>query len=376
MNQILSNMQGHTNCLVAKSRLPCRTGLARLVRISLALLVCFGAGSTAFAQQLNVVCSIPDLGSIVREIGGNQVSVTVLGKGTEDPHFMDARPSFVKTMSTADLFVQIGLELEVGWAPPVLRGARNDKVLPGNPGSLEVARAIQPMDVPTGTVTRAQGDIHPGGNPHFLTDPLSGLRVAALIRDKLSELRPNQKTYFDERYDAFAKRMASFLVGEELAKKYTVIEVLKLALLFEHGKLDQFLKSQGQEKLLGGWFGIMLPYYGTKVVDDHPMWPYFARTFGLKVAAHLEPLPGIQPTTQHMGIVVQQMKNEKIKIVLANAYYDPRHAQFVSGQTGAKVVSMANLVGARPGTDDYFSMLDYNVRQLAKALEGSESASR
>jgi ABC-type Zn uptake system ZnuABC Zn-binding protein ZnuA len=300
----------------------------------------------------------------------------VLGKGTEDPHFMDARPSFVKTMASADLFVQVGLELEVGWAPVVLRGARNDKVLPGNPGNLEVARAIQPMDVPNGPIDRSRGDVHPGGNPHFLTDPLSGLRVAALIRQKLSELRPNQKSYFDERYEAFAKRLATLLVGEELAKKYGVDDVLKLSQLFQYGKLAQFLKSQDQDKLLGGWFGMMLPYYGTKVVDDHPMWPYFARTFGLIIAAHLEPLPGIQPTTQHMGIVVQQMKKENIKIVLANAYYDPRHAQFVSGQTGAKVVSMANLVGARSGTDDYFSMLDYNVRQLVKALEATQQVSK
>jgi zinc/manganese transport system substrate-binding protein len=350
-----------------------RVGAIRCLALAFALL---GFSANADAQTLNVVCSITDLGSIVREIGGNQVTVTVLGKGTEDPHFMDARPSFVKAMATADLFVQVGLELEVGWAPVLLRGARNDKVLPGNAGNLETARAVQPMEVPTGPIDRSMGDVHPGGNPHFLVDPLSGLKVAALIRDKLIALRPAQKAGFEERYNAFAKRLCALMIGEELAKRYGVEDVQKLALLFQHNKLAPFLKSQSQDELLGGWFGMLLPYYGTKVVDDHPMWPYFARTFGLTIAAHLEPKPGIQPTTQHMGVVVEQMKKENIKVILANAYYDPRHANFISTQTGAKVVNMANLVGARPGTDDYFSMLDYNVRQLAKALEATSQATR
>jgi len=159
------------------------------------------------------------------------------------------------------------------------------------------------------------------------------------------------------------------MVGETLAQKY---EFEKLALLFEHGRLSDFLKSQGEEPLLGGWLGMMRPYDGTKVVSDHNMWPYFARRFGLVVVAYLEPKPGIPPTTQHLSGVINLIKRDGIKVVLAAAYYDPRYAQFVSDNSGAKVVHMANQAGARPGTDDYLSMIDYNVRQLAAAL-GSHS---
>ena len=350
--------------------------MSTLARKSLAICLFLSAfclaSPVARAQQIQVCCTVPELGSLVREIGGNQVSVTVFVKGSEDAHFVSAKPSFVKSLNQAELFVQVGLELEIGYSPVLLQGARNARVLAGAPGSLEVASVIDPMDIPTGRVDRSMGDVHPGGNPHFLSDPLSGLKVAQLIRDKLIELRAQQKTYFEDRYDAFAKRLCSFLVGEELAKKYTVEEVEKLALLSQRGKLAAFLKSQGQDSLLGGWLGTMLPYYGAKVVDDHNMWPYFARTFGISVIAHLEPKPGIPPTTQHLGTVVALMKREKVRAVLANAYYDPRHAQLVSQQTGATVVNMAHQVGARSGTDDYISMVDYNVRQLAVALKGSK----
>lgn len=328
----------------------------------------FLTGSATQAQTVQVVTSVPEVGSLLREIGGNQVSVIVFAKGTEDPHFVEAKPSFVKAAHHADMLVIVGLSLEIGWTPVILQGARNQTILPGNPGYVDLSKAIQPMEVPTGRVDRAMGDIHPYGNPHYLLDPLNGLKAAALIRDKLSELRPDDKTYFEERYNAFAKKICTGLVGKELAERYSVEDVEKLGLLYQFGKLDAFLKDQKQDSLLGGWLGTMLPYYGTKVVDDHNIWPYFARRFGIQVMAHMEPIPGIQPTTQHLGVVIRQMQAQKVRVVLANAYYDPRHARFIAAQTGATVVSMAHQGSARPGTDDYLSMVDYNVRELAKAL--------
>jgi ABC-type Zn uptake system ZnuABC Zn-binding protein ZnuA len=209
------------------------------------------------------------------------------------------------------------------------------------------------------------GDVHPFGNPHYLLDPLNGLHVAGLIRDKLSELQPESKQVFDDRYQSFHQRLGVALVGEALAKKY---DIEKLALLFEHGRLEAFLKSQGEESLLGGWLGVMQPHYGAPVVDDHNIWPYFTRRFGLTIVGHLEPKPGVPPTTAHLNALVQHMKTAHVKAVLATAYYDPRYAQFIAGNTGATVVNMANQVGARPQTDEYLRMIDYNVRQLALAL--------
>ena len=328
------------------------------------------AGASAQAQR--VCCSVPDLASLVQTIGGDDVSVTTFAKGTEDPHFIEAKPSFVKSLNQANLLVVLGLGMEDGWSPVVLQSARNSAVAQGAPGHLDASTAIRPLDVPTGIIDRSMGDVHAGGNPHYLLDPICGMQVARLIRDKLSELLPNQKAYFDQRCEEFCRKTGELLVGEPLAKKYKLDDIPKLCLLFEHGKLEPFLKSQHEETLLGGWLGMMLPYYGAKAVDDHNMWPYFARRFGIRVIAHMEPKPGVSPTTQHLGAVAQQMQAEQVRLVLANPYYDPRHAQFLASNAGAKIANVAHQVGSRPGTDDYLSMVDYNVRQLVAAIKGEQ----
>lgn len=318
------------------------------------------------AGSLKVCATVPELGSLVREIGGNQVAVTVFAKGTENPHFVEAKPSLIKELSQADLFVQMGMELETGWAPVLLQNATNGKVLPGARGNLEASAVITPMDVHSGIIDRSMGDVHPFGNPHFLTDPLNGLKVAALIRDKLSELRPGQQKYFQERYQTFRQRLGVALVGDKLARKY---DFEKLAILYEHGKLLDFLKTQHDAGLLGGWLGQIQPYFGTKAVADHNLWPYFGRRFGIEVIGFMEPIPGVPPTTRHLTELIKEMQNQKIKLILASPFFDRRHIQFVAGQTGAKVAEMAHQVGARPGTGDYLGMTDYNVRQLVSALK-------
>jgi ABC-type Zn uptake system ZnuABC Zn-binding protein ZnuA len=319
------------------------------------------------ARPLRVAVTVPDLGSLAQEIGGDQVVVTVFAKGTEDFHSVEAKPSFIKTLSEADLFIQMGMEMELGWAPVLQQNARNAKVLPGARGFLDASTAITPLEVRSGPVDRSMGDVHPAGNPHYLVDPINGLRVARLTRDKLGDLRPERQRYFEERYASFRQRLGTALVGEALAQKY---DVEKLALLFEAGKLGDFLKSQGEESLLGGWFALMLPYRGAKAVADHNTWPYFARRFGISVIGFLEPKPGLPPTTRHLNELIETMRAQGVKVILANPYFDPRFAQFVAERTGAQVVSMAHMVGARSGTNDYVSMIDYDVRQLAGALRG------
>jgi len=318
-----------------------------------------------FAQTLRVCATVPELGSLFREVGGDQVNVTVFAKGTEDAHFVEAKPSFIKALSECDVYGQVGMELEIGWAPVLLREARNDKVLPGSSGYIDASTAITPLEAPSAPVDRSMGDVHPFGNPHFLLDPLNGLKVAALIRDRLGAIQPASVEYFTERYNVFRQHLGVAMVGETLAKKY---DFEKLALLFERGKLIDFLKSQGEDAQLAGWLAVLRPYHGAKVVIDHNMWPYFAERFGLQIIGALEPKPGIPPTTAHLNEVILAMKANDVKAVLAAAYYDPRYAQFVSENTGAKVAAMANQAGARPGTEDYLAMTDYNVRQVAAAL--------
>jgi len=344
-----------------------KTGFYTLVAFLAALLLTSAAAAQRPHAPLKVAATVPELGSLVREVGGDQVEVTVFAKGTEDPHFVEAKPSFVKVLSQADLFIQVGMENEAGWVPLLVQNAGNPNVLPGARGFLDASTGITPLDVPTGTTDRSQGDVHAAGNPHFLTDPLNGLRVAALIRDKLLELRPDQRPAFEQRYQAFRQRLGAAVVGETLAKKY---DFEKLALLYEHSRLGDFLRQQGDDGRLGGWLGMMLPYHGTKVVADHNVWPYFARRFGITVVGFMEPKPGIPPTTRHLSELVNTMRAEQVKLVIGVPYYDPRHAQFISRNSGATVVNMAHQVGARPGTDDYISMIDYNVRTLAAALRG------
>ncbi|MGH7822803.1 MAG: metal ABC transporter substrate-binding protein, partial [Candidatus Binatia bacterium] len=171
---------------------------------------------------------------------------------------------------------------------------------------------------------------------------------------------------FEERYRDFRRRLGAALVGEELAGKY---DFEKLALLYEKGKLVAFLEQQGQGAMLGGWLGAMAPRFGTRAVTDHNLWPYFARRFGLRLIGFLEPKPGVPPTTRHLGELIKRMKAQDVPLILASAYYDPRHADFVARSTGARVVGMANQTGAREGTDEYLKMIDYDVRQIVSALE-------
>jgi ABC-type Zn uptake system ZnuABC Zn-binding protein ZnuA len=333
----------------------------------LSLVLLLGSATLAHADPPLAVCAtVPELGSIVREIGGDQVAVEVFTKPTEDPHFTPARPSLIKSLNTCELLVQIGMDLEVGWLPLLVKNARNAAVLPGAPGFLDASTAITPLDVPTGTVDRSMGDVHPYGNPHYLLDPVNGMLVAGAVHDKLVALRPAAQAAFDEHLAAFRKQIATGLVGAPLAAKY---DAAKLALLAEHGKLVEFLHGQGDDSQLGGWLGALAPSFGAKVIDDHPMWPYFARRFGLVVAGHLEPKPGVPPTTKHLADLIALMKSENVKVVLASAYYDPRHASFVAEASGAKVLAMANQAGARPGTDGYVGFIDYDVRQVADSLK-------
>jgi len=347
---------------------PRRTAIAALV--AAALVAALPTTAAAQPEPLRVCTTVPDLGALAREVGGDQVSVTVFVRGTEDPHYAEAKPSHVRALNQADLFIQIGLEMETGYAPLLLQQARNPRVLPGTPGFLDASTAAGgKLDVPTGVVDRSMGDLHPGGNPHYLLDPLRGVAVAGAIASRLGELRPAEKAAFDARFAAFQSQIHAALVGDALAAKYGA-DVAKLALLYQHGKLTSFLEEQGERGRLGGWLGALLPYVGTKAVDDHPIWAYFADRFGLRIVGHLEPLPGVPPTTKHLEQIIEQMRAQEVKIVLASAYYDPRYARLVGEKTGARVLAMANQVDAVPAANTYSAMIAYNVQQVVSALGG------
>lgn len=352
-----------------------RNSMLRVLSLWLALapaVIAASAQAEPSRVPLRTCATVPELGSLAQTVGGEKVSVTVFAKPTEDPHFVEAKPSFIKAMNQCDLYIQVGLDLEVGWAPLLLENSRNARIQPGAAGYIDASVVIDPLQIPTTPVSRLLGDVHAAGNPHYLTDPISGLRVANLLRQRMSELQPASATYFQQRYEQFAHRLAQKLVGSRLAEQYGASGTEKLATLYQRGKLEAFLESQGQRTQLSGWLGQMLPHRGAKVVDDHDLWPYFAARFGLDVMGHMEPKPGIPPTTKHLRELVERMHAANVSVIITSAYYDPRHAQFLASQTDAEVVPLANQIGAQAGTDDYLSMVDYNVRRLASALSASE----
>jgi ABC-type Zn uptake system ZnuABC Zn-binding protein ZnuA len=337
-----------------------------LSNVMIATLLCGMVASPALADEPLAVCAtVSDLGNLAREVGGDQVEVTVFVPPKGDPHFVEARPSLIRALSEADLFVVIGLELEVGWAPRLWESARNSKVLPGAPGFVDCSQVIETLDRPAGVVDRTLGDVHPYGNPHYLLDPLNGLRVAGKLRDALIATRPEKEAYFRERFQSFHDRLGVALLGSDvLVKKY---DLAKVAVLYERGKLVDFLSSQGEDALLGGWFKQMLPFRGRPIVTDHQLWSYFARRYGLEVVGYMEARPGVPPSTRHLTELVEVMKAREVKLILSEVYYDEQYGRFLNENTGARVLPMAHQVGSRPGTDDYIAACDYNVRQLVEA---------
>jgi len=339
-------------------------GALRGIRPLLACGVLLLAWDAGAADPLRVVTTVPDLADLIEQVGGDEVEVEALVKGPQDPHFLEPRPSFIRKLHKADLFVLVGMELEVGWAPVLMRQSRNGRIQPGAPGHLNASAAIAPLEAPQATVNRSQGDVHPWGNPHYLTDPLNGLRVARLARDKLEALRPEASAGFRERFAAFEARLLRALVGEAVLERHGARVVFERA---SAGTLEAFLASKGESETLAGWLGATRPLRGARAIQDHRIWPYFARRFGLVMIDTLEPKPGIAPTTRHLAAVVERARAQGAVLILASPYFDPRHARFVAEQTGARIAEMAHQVGARPGTGDYLKMVDYNVRQVVGA---------
>ena len=227
---------------------------------ALALLFSFCPPPAYAASKLNVMTATTDLAALAQEIGGDKVDVESIARGYQDPHFVEAKPSFLLKLRRADLLIVVGLELEIGWLPPLITQSTNPKIQVGAPGYFDASRFAKILEIPTGAVTRAEGDVHPQGNPHYWLDPENGLRIAKGIADKFSEMRPGDAPYFAERYANFELR----------------------------------LKQADQQ-----WIAQMKPYAGRKIVTYHRSWPNFAEHFGLNVVGYVEPRPGIPPSPQH-----------------------------------------------------------------------------
>lgn len=338
-----------------------------VVRLSALAVLSLALAAGASAERLRVVTSTPDLADLARVVGGEEVEVESLVRGAQDAHFLDPRPTFVRRLHDADLYVEMGLQLEVGWSPVLLQSARNPKIRPGGPGYVDASQAVAPLEVPTGTVTRAEGDVHAWGNPHYLSDPLNGLLVARLLRDRLSAARPEAAAGFAARTAEFEQALLGRLVGPELAAHFAADEIVAA---LAQDRLAAWLAGKDGAPALGGWLARLAHARGVAVVEDHRLWPYFAHRFGLRPVAELEPLPGIAPTTAHLTKVVALVKSQNVRLLIASPYFDSRHARTVAGRTGIPIVTLAHQVGALPGADDYLSTAELNVHRVEEALGG------
>lgn len=279
--------------------------------------------------KLNVVATLPDFGSVAREVGGDYVDVTTLAKPTEDPHFVDARPSFVVKLREADVLIDGGAELEIGWLPPLLQNARNSKIEIGQPGRVQASEGIRLMEVPA-QLTRAAGDVHAMGNPHFMVDPIIAKAVAAHIARAFSAVDP--------------AHAAAYQANEK--------------------QFDNTINAKLQE-----WGAKLLPFRGQSLVAYHDSWVYFAHRFGFNINIFLEPKPGIPPSPSHLAEVIAQMKAQKIKAILVEPYQNRKIAEKVAEETGGKVVDFAQFPGALPDTPTYVKLIDALVSRLVAALK-------
>jgi len=302
------------------------------ITTTLALAVALlGTGNLFAAEKLKVVTTIQDLASITQEVGGNRVDVTAIAKGYQDPHFVEPKPSFLLLLRQADLLEVVGLELEIGWLPPLLEQSRNDKIRVGARGYLDVSQGVEILDRPTGAVNRSMGDVHPMGNPHYWLDPANAVRMAIQIDNRLAELDPQGAPYYAQRLNAF-----------------------KI-------KINDAYKR---------WRAALAPYQGAKIITYHNSWPNFAKSFGLNVAGYVEPKPGVPPSPSHTFELINQMKAQHIKVIAMEPYFDQKTPQSVAAQTGAQVVILYPSVGgAKSATDDYFQLFDTNIANLTKALK-------
>ena len=299
-----------------------------LPRLAATALLALSSALSPGAKKLNVVTTTPDLGALAREIGGDAVDVKTLAKPSEDPHFVDAKPSHIVTLNRADVLIEGGAELEVGWLPPLLESARNARLAAGSPGLIVASQGIRMLEVPA-TLDRSRGDVHSLGNPHFFIDPLSAKIVAAHIAEHFSQVAPESAPLF----------------RANLAKFNAAVDAKYIE-----------------------WQKLLAPFKGTKIVTYHNDFLYFAERFKLDVVETLEPKPGIAPSPAHIARVIAKMNADNAHLILVQPYQSRRTAETVARQTNGIVLDVSQQPGAIKGTDTYVALMDTLVRTIATAL--------
>ena len=294
---------------------------------TLALIAIAATGASASAQ-IRVVATTPDLASVAKEIGGDKVSVVALAKPTEDPHYVDAKPSHIVTLNRADALIEGGAELELGWLPPLLENSRNSKISAGAPGRIVASDGVKMLEIPT-SFDRSKGDVHSLGNPHFMIDPVIVKIIARNIAGHFAQIDPKNAATYNGNLTRFNTRLDA---------KYAA------------------------------WQKELAPYRGARIVTYHKDFVYLGDRFGLTIVDELEPKPGIAPSPAHLAQVIGKMKSTNAKVILVQPFQNRKTAETVARQTGATVLDVPQQPGAAPNTTTYFDMMDNLVHTLAGGL--------
>jgi zinc/manganese transport system substrate-binding protein len=279
--------------------------------------------------NLNVFATVPEWGALVEELGGDKVKVYTATNALQDPHHVEAKPSLIARARGADLVVATGAELEIGWLPLVTQQAGNPKVQAGKPGYFEAAPLVPMLETPT-RLDRAEGDVHPLGNPHIQTDPRNIARIAGPLSAKLAELDPANAAYYQARYKAFAERWTA---------------------------------------AIGRWEREAVPLKGVAVLVQHKGFPYLLDWLGMKEVAALEPKPGVEPTIAHLSEVLETIQRQPVKMVIRAAYQSDRASQWIAERAKINVVVLPFTVGGDDAAKDLFSLFDDTIQRLLKGMQ-------
>jgi zinc/manganese transport system substrate-binding protein len=299
----------------------------RLAVVSVALAVGVIAMARPAAAKVRVVTSIETFADLARQVGGERVEVKALSRGTMDPHFVESKPNLVLELNRADLLVYVGLELEIGWLPPLVLGARNPKIQPGQPGNLDASSRIPVLDVPATKVDRSLGDIHPQGNPHYWIPPANALIVAREIAERLSTIDPAGAAAYKANLETF---------GADIGRR----------------RVDWEKRAAGLR--------------GTKVVPYHKSWSYVSAWLGLVEVGAVEPKPGIPAPPSHIAQLIGLMRKENIKLILMESFYPRNTIELVAQKAGARALVLPSDVGASADATDYVHLVDAIVRKLTQ----------
>jgi zinc/manganese transport system substrate-binding protein len=324
--------------------------------------------ASAQAKKITVICTLPTLKALTEEVGGTRVDVVALARGDQDPHFVTPTPVLMRRTRDAALFVENGFSLEL-WADEVVNGSGNSRIAKGSPGRVVASAGVAALEIPS-VLSREMGDIHPQGNPHVWLDPLLAKQEADNIAEALKRVDPSGADYYDQRKADFDKRIDNAMFGEELVK---LVGIQKLTRLVQTGELRTFLdttKLGGQplSTKTGGWLKQAETLNGVKAYEFHKVWAYFARAFGMKLVGTIEERPGIPPGPQHVRHVTDQIKADKIPLILVDNFYDPALPNNIARETGAKVAILPNQVEGEPTIKTYFALMDYLIKDMTSTL--------